>query len=207
VILLPSPLFIKFVREDKFFASNSAIFLNLQNVTSNITYLAQMTNLTERLLISNLELIEKKVSQLELINIDNSKWTKTYFDKNENEKWLSYYVDSYQHGGGYNILGKLPIPTCDELIEIALNTEHDDELFASCRTLVENETNEDFRLTLINKLELHKDKRRQLKIIELTGLNSELNLKETLGKTIEQIKKDSKYFWLISERAKKLLNN
>ena len=72
-----------------------------------------MTELKKRYLISDSQLIERLVNQFSVISIDNDNWTKTFLDKTNNENWLSYYVDTAQHGGGHNILGRLPIPSTD----------------------------------------------------------------------------------------------
>ena len=164
-----------------------------------------MIDFTKRHLISDLKVIDKLNKQFELISGDKDNLTKIYLDKTNNQKWFSYYVDGYLQGGGYNIFSKLPVPTTQKLVEIALNSEFDDEVFACCRTLTEKEQEEEFREILINRLELHSDKERTKKIIELTGLLSELNKREILGKSMKEIEKDARYFKSISERAKSIL--
>ena len=165
-----------------------------------------MIDFTKRHLISDLKLIDELNKQFELISEDKVNWTKIYLDKANNQKWFSYYVDCYLQGGGYNIFSKLPIPTTEKLIEIALNSEFDDEVFACCRTLTEKEQEEEFREILINSLELQSDQERKKKIIEFTGLLSELNKREILGKSMKEIEIDAHYFKSISERAKRILN-
>src|SRR5690606_31717366 len=165
-----------------------------------------MTDLVYRHLISDLKLIDTLITQFELVHTDNDKWTKTYLDKAKNDNWLSYYVDGAQHGGGQKILGRLPLPSTEKLIDIAIHSESEDEVFAACRTMTDNEElrKQDFRLALIDNLETILDKDRQGKIIELTGLTSSLNRRDVLGKTSEQIEADAYYYKQISDRADKL---
>ncbi len=165
-----------------------------------------MTDLVKRHLISDLKLIDTLTTQFELVHTDNDNWTKTYLDKDKNEKWLSYYVDGAQHGGGNKILGKLPLPSTDKLIDIAINSESEDEVFAACRTLTNNEElkKQDFRLSLIDKLEVIHDKERRKRVIELTGLSSPLNRQDILGKNSRQIESDAYYYKRIAERADNL---
>src|SRR5690606_15087706 len=94
-----------------------------------------MTDLVYRHLISDLKLIDTLITQFELVHTDNDKWTKTYLDKAKNDNWLSYYVDGAQHGGGQKILGRLPLPSTEKLIDIAIHSESEDEVFAACRTM------------------------------------------------------------------------
>jgi hypothetical protein len=162
--------------------------------------------LKERKLISDRKIIDKVIKTFELISEDNQNWTKTYFEKNLNESWLSYYVNTSQNGGGQNILVKLPIPTIKKLIEIAINAKDEDEVFAACYTLTQNEENDktEFRLELITELEKISDRIRQQKIVKFTSLLNSLNRKDILGKSLNEIELDSKYYKEIAERATKL---
>lgn len=166
----------------------------------------RVTNLENRHLISDLRLIETLTNQFELIHTDDDNWTKSYLDHAKNEKWISYYVDGALQGGGYNILGRLPLPTTDKLIDLALYSDSDDEVFAACRTLTDNEEirKQDFRLTLIERLENLINKSRQKKVIELTRLSSALNRQDILGMTIEQINTSANFYKKIADRADKL---
>ena len=168
----------------------------------------KMIDLTDRKLFSDINLIKTFVSSLKLVGENNKNWTKEYFDLTTNQGWLSYYVNASQQGGGNNILALLPLPTTDGLVDIALNTKMNDEIVAACQTLTENEAvnNEEFRLILIDKLELISDKERQRKIVELVNLSSTLNRRYILGKSIEEITSDANYYKQIAERAVKLMN-
>jgi len=168
----------------------------------------KVIDLTGRKLFSDINLIEIFVNNLKLVGENNKNWTKEYFDLNTNQTWLSYYVNASQHGGGNNILALLPFPTTDDLIDIALNTKIEDEIVAACQTLTENEavSNEEFRLMLIDRLELINDKDRHEKIIGLANLSSTLNRKNILGKSIEEITSDRNYYKQIAERAVRLMN-
>jgi len=168
--------------------------------------LTTMTDLVNRHLISDLKLIDTLITQFELIHTDNDNWTKTFLDRTTNENWISYYVDTAHHGGGHNILGLLPLPSTDKLIDIAIHSENEDEVFAACRTLTDNEElrKVEFRLALIDKLEVLIDKDRQKKIIELTGLSSPLNRQDILGKSSEQVERDAYYYKQIADRADNL---
>jgi hypothetical protein len=159
-----------------------------------------------RQLIADDSEIERKKQQLQLVDKDNENWTETYLDRDTGDKWLYFYADSYLQGGGYPILGLLPLPDTIQLIDIALFSDRDDEIFAACRILTDNEEikNIDFRETLINRLEGIKDNFRQEKIIKLTGLDTALNRRGILGKTMNQLNSDMEYFESISVRADKL---
>ncbi len=161
----------------------------------------------DRYLVSDQTLIDQLSTQFEQVNRDNINWRITYLDKETGDNWLYYFTDSELHGGGYPMMSKLPFPETDKLIEIALTSDKEDEVFAACRTLVNNEKidNQDFRKTLINKLELISDSSRQRKVIKSADLDSPMNMKSQLSKSADQVSRDAADFRAIAERAKGLL--
>ena len=157
-------------------------------------------------LIADTEKIEQLKERFKLVDKDDINWTATYFDDETNSKWFYYRVDTYLQGGGYPIFARQPLPDTKELIKLSLLSENDDEIFAACRTLVDNEEIKkiDFRADLINELENIGDRQRQETVIKLTGLDNALNRREIVGKTFQQIEFDAKYFKDIADRATKV---
>ena len=160
-------------------------------------------------LIADIKRIEQLRKRFTLIDKDHISWTETYIDNDTGNEWLYYRVDTCLQGGGYPILARQPLPDTQQLIRLSLFSQNDDEVFATCRTLVDNEQTKkiDFRADLINALENIADSQRQKKVIALTGLDNALNRRETLGKTFEQIIADAEYFKSIADRADKLKLN
>lgn len=157
-------------------------------------------------LFSNPDIIENLISCLNIETSDEENWSKTYSGKYTNEKWLSYYVATSQQGGGIQVLIKLPIPSTEELINIVIDSKYENEVETGCLILVNNEeiNKTEFRLELTRKLQKIIDRKRQQKIIEKTNLTSTLNRREIMGKSINQINEDEKYFKDIAEKAKKI---
>lgn len=157
-------------------------------------------------LIADTEKIEQLRERFKLVEKDDINWTATYFDDETNSEWFYYRVDTSLQGGGNPIFARQPLPDTKELITLSLFSENDDEVFAACRTLVDNEEIKkiDFRADLINVLENIGDIQRQETVIKLTGLDNALNRREIVGKTSQQIEFDAKYFKDIADRATKL---
>jgi len=61
------------------------------------------------------------------------------------------------------------LPTTDKLIDITLYSDCEDEVFAACRTLADDEEirKQDFRLVLIERLEKLSNNERRKKILNL----------------------------------------
>ncbi|MBC7523104.1 MAG: hypothetical protein H7239_01495 [Flavobacterium sp.] len=157
-------------------------------------------------LFSDPGIIENLISWLNIETSDEENWSKTYSGKYIYEKWLSYYVLTFQQGGGTKVLIKLPIPSTEELINIVIDSKYENEVETGCLILIDNEEiyKTEFRLELITKLENITVQKRQQKIIEITNLTSNFNRREIIGKTINQISEDEKYFKDIAEKAKKI---
>jgi hypothetical protein len=161
----------------------------------------------KRQLISDQQEIEQLKQKFQFIGKDIENWTETYLDNNTGDKWLRYRVFGEMQGAGYQILGLLPLPDTNQLIELALFSENEDEISAACWTLTDNEETKklDFRETLILGLENMHDNQRQKKIIKLTSLDSSINRREILGKTMEQVNLDYQYYKNIADKAVQLM--
>jgi hypothetical protein len=161
-----------------------------------------------RFFIAEPSLIKEMEETFSALSMEEDTLSKTYLNKVTGERWLSYTLDSSSHSGGTHVFGKLPLPGTDKLIDLAVTSQFEDEVFAASRTLVENEETKeiDFRLGLISRLEQMNNKSRQISIIEYTDLDSPLNRREIIGKSYDEVSADSKYFRDISDRAKKLMD-
>ena len=151
-------------------------------------------------------------SLIEVEKLDGG-WTKIYVDKKTGEKWMEYVIDP-ERGYFWNLMLIEPKPDTEELIKIALKSEFNDEVHASCVRLMldEKEFKTPYRQKLTEKLEefdLRKinraEKKRIKTIIQSAELNSEWNRREIVGKHISEINKDAEFFSDIANRTKQIL--
>ena len=151
-------------------------------------------------------------SLIEVEKLDGG-WTTKYVNKEKNEMWLKYVIYP-ERGYFWNLMLIDPKPNTDELINIALESDFDDEIHASAVRLVLDEkvSKIDYRQKLIEKLEefdftnLNKTDRKRIKtIIQSAELNSEWNRREILGKHVTEINKDAEFFSDIANRSKWIL--
>ncbi|MCJ8165858.1 hypothetical protein MKJ04_13480 [Pontibacter sp. E15-1] len=128
--------------------------------------------------------------------------------------WFLCYATSAAQGGGYQLLIRLPLPTTAQLIDIALQSAHEDETVAAVFRLLDEEALEkkEFRQSLVEKLEqqllLPQDapaRKRMGQVIKLTELDSPLNRREVLRKTQTEIAQDAADFTAIANRATRVL--
>lgn len=166
--------------------------------------------------ICNKKDIETKLKALIQTGTSEDGWTRFYSDKTNNENWHSTQYESEYHGGGITVLKKLPPPTIDQLIDIALTSKDINDVTGASLELSEREKyqNENFRDKLIIKLQsidLYSlspfDKERLKTIIYESDLFDSTNQREIVGKHWSEINKDAQYFIDIANTAKQILED
>lgn len=150
--------------------------------------------------------------QFELMETAEGGYAAVYKDPLTNSFWLKYYATTATQGGGYLTLMRLPAPSTEKIISIALNTVFEDEAVAAVLRLLDEEAIEkkDFRLQLLEQLEQAVENNtvaaeRIFKIAKFANLTDPLNKREVLGKTAAQVQADAAYFSGIAERTERLL--
>ncbi|WP_205503990.1 Imm27 family immunity protein [Rufibacter psychrotolerans] len=167
-----------------------------------------------RRLYSDSKLIDDLLQKLNLLETLDGGWAAKYRDNESGEQWLKYQINSGYHGGGQTNLIRLPEPTTAELIDIALNSEFEDEALAASFRLRDNEQclDKEFRLDLIYRLKSleirklsGKEKSRIKLVITTSALNRLENRREIIGKSSKEIEEDSLYFQRSAEEANSIL--
>ncbi|RZJ65571.1 MAG: hypothetical protein EOO50_13020 [Flavobacterium sp.] len=87
-----------------------------------------MTILKNQYIISDQTKIIELQSKLSLVKREN--WTEIFIDSESNE-WITFHPNTEYHGGGNKILYKSPIPTTENLIILAINSDYEDECEAA----------------------------------------------------------------------------
>jgi len=141
-------------------------------------------------------------------------WTVHYQDMNTNEKWvLTRYHSEYQ-GGGVPVLKRLPEPTIEQLIDIAMTSFDKNDIVGASLELSEREKyqKEDFRGQLLDLLmrvdtsDLNIFEKERLRIIIYeSNLYDSTNRREIVGKHFSEIESDANYYRIISQKAKSIL--
>ncbi|SFG41242.1 hypothetical protein [Pontibacter chinhatensis] len=169
----------------------------------------------ERKLYGDAKLIAALLSQMQLMEEAAGGWAAVYKDTSSGRFWMKCYTTAGEQGsGGYELLIRLPLPSTQELIGLAILSPHEDEAVAAIMRLLEEEAVEqkDFREQLVQQLEelesiTPEQKQRVREIITLTSLGDPLNKREVLGKTAAQVQADVAYFEAVSEWARQLLRD
>lgn len=140
-------------------------------------------------------------------------WSSIYLDESTEEEWLEYVVDP-DRGYFRNLMLLTPKPAIDELVEIAFESEHEDEVYAAAKR-IQMEGSEDVLetrktiLSQIQKLELNDlsiaTKKRIETIIKTVELDNLSNPNAIIGKSIKQINQEYNKIREIAHHAELIL--
>ena len=165
-------------------------------------------------LICNQDEVESKLKILTNAGTSDDGLTQFYKDKTSNEEWHLTQYDSEYHGGIVSVLKRLPEPTIEELIDIATTSLDINDIIGASLELSERERykKEDFRDKLLNRLlqvdtsTLNNFEKKRFKIIIYeSDLYDSTNRRNIVGKHFTEIQKDSDYYQIIANKAKKTL--
>ncbi len=164
--------------------------------------------------ICNQSQVDSKIKDLTKTGTSEDGWIEFYIDKNTNDNWLLTRYNSEYHGGGLPILKKIPEPTIDELIDIAITSGDTNNIIGASLELSEREKNkkEDFRAKLLSRVmqfdtsNLSKFEKERLKIIIYeSNLFDATNRRDIVGKHFTEIQTDADYFKTNARIAKDIL--
>ena len=163
--------------------------------------------------ICNQDEVETKLKTLTKTGSSTDSWTHYYVDKNSNEEWHLTRYDSEYHGG-VPVLKRLPEPTIEELINIAMTSTDTNDIIGASLELSERERykKQDFRERLLNRLsqvdtsDLTDFEKERLKIIIYeSDLYDATNRRDIVGKHFTEIQNDANYFKTNAQKAKSIL--
>jgi len=136
-----------------------------------------------------------------------SNWQIPYVDHSTGDRWIDEAITG-THGPGIRCLTKLPEPKPDQILEIALNSDFEDEAIVASFKL--SNTPKIFPRLLDNaeRLIKHEDKllaRRAGLVIQWAATLETTNYNPIVGKSISEINSDWEAVLTISKRAKTLV--
>jgi len=168
---------------------------------------------TERKLFGTNALIKNFVERLTKINTVDGGWSTEYVDTETGRHWLKYVVDDC--GFFENMMVISPIPTTDELIDIAFTSPNPDEVSAAAirLNLEEQAYKKEFRQKLINRLNrldiksMEKSEQERIKTIILASqLIDRVNKPDIVGKHVSKILEDAAFYNTTAIKAQEILN-
>jgi hypothetical protein len=164
--------------------------------------------------ICNQDQVELKLKSLTKTGASKDGWTFYYRDDDTKEEWLLKSYESEFHAVCIRVLKRLPQPTMEELIDIALTSSDKSDIIGASFELSERERDneEDFRQKLLTRLQeldtsnLSEFEKERLKlVIYESDLYNAMNRKKIVGKHFSEIQKDADHYRTIAEKAKKIL--
>ena len=164
--------------------------------------------MTDRYFIEDQKLVKQLLKSLTPLD-ENSGWQcELYVDKATGQKWEKYLFELFDEDEDGIGLRKYPYPSTEEIIRIALTSQHFDEVDGASALLIDREYDKiEFREKLLSEIEKDSskvDKERYEIIYNRAELYDITNKREILGKHYKEIEADAKHFTQVTERAEKL---
>lgn len=165
--------------------------------------------------ICNQDEVERKLKTLIMSGTSSDGLIHYYLEKPTNQEWHLIRYDSEYHGGVVPVLKRLPEPSIEQLINIAITSDDINDIIGASFELSEREkiTKENFRDRLLSHLllfdtnELSTFEKERIKlIIYESNLYDETNLKDIVGKNFSEIQNDANYYQAIATKAKNILS-
>jgi hypothetical protein len=133
-------------------------------------------------------------------------WTIMLRHPSTGRTWLRIQLGSEDHGGGIPIVVEEPMPSVQELLDLAAHSTDAAETAACAWWLVELDPETKEALVTVAELAAAAgDQERAALLVGWGDLLSEMNLRPPLGKSLAAVTKDHDHFRAIAARARRLL--
>jgi hypothetical protein len=157
--------------------------------------------------IENQTEVSSILKSLEQTGTSTGYQTEILINHETNETWEKYLFELEGEEEDAIGLRRLPYPTIDETIIIALNSNFLDEVDGASAYLWNVDSDGSIQEQIIEALEKRNDltSERIETIYSRAELYNQSNKRPTLGKHFSEVKKDHEHFIELSKRAQKLL--
>lgn len=174
----------------------------------NTNLLVEIMLENQLLFIENQKLVVKKLKTLQPLEQYDDQYESLYIDPITQEQWEKYKFDNEEER--YTLIGlrKLPYPKINNLIHLIINSPHEDEVEGGSALLYdfiqEGKKVNHLILDSIAKNKHNISLNRYTSIYYRAELYSNRNCQPILGKSIDQIEEEAKYYAQNAIRAKAL---
>lgn len=154
--------------------------------------------------------LKSKLQSLSAVGEPINQWTQHYKDVITAEEWMLCTPNPEAGPQAVLLLKRWPLLNLEEVIQLALFSSDRNNIAGAIFDLLHREKTEqaDFRMTLIHALRQfiqqpmrNRDKERVKLIIHQCKLLDARNLRQIVGKHVDEIEKDAAYFKLLPEEA------
>ena len=168
----------------------------------------------KRRLFGTNKAVEDKIANLNRIDVFDDGWSEVYLDPETNEKWLKYVIDP-DRGNFYHLVLFEPKLSKNDLIQVALQSEHKDEVAAAGKRLFLTENFLFYSYELLDGIEqkihagdLDENRKECIKNLIISAqLNNRVNNNTILKNSKEVVDAEYSLQSEIADRAESILNS
>jgi hypothetical protein len=132
-------------------------------------------------------------------------WSRRFVDPVSGRRWLATYLQTERHGGGYQILMRLPRPERADWLELVAHSSHPAEIWVAAMALGEDPESYGALLGVLMDAARGAEWQRLGIAATWSGITSPINRRPVLGKAFAEITTDVEHFERIAAEASNLL--
>jgi hypothetical protein len=157
-----------------------------------------------RVLAGNVAIAEATAG-MEIEAILDGGWSRVFANPASGERWLETYMQSERHGGGYQVLVRLPRPERSDWLELIAHSSHPAEIWVAAMALGEDPESYEALLSVLVDAARRAEWQRVGIAATWSGITSPMNRRPILGKAVAEITSNAEHFERIAAAASKLL--
>jgi hypothetical protein len=132
-------------------------------------------------------------------------WSRSFVNPASGERWLETYMQAERHGGGYQVLMRLPRPERRNWLELVAHSSHPAEIWVAAMALGEDPESYDALLSVLVDAARRAEWQRIGIAATWSGTTLPMNRRPIPGKAFAQITTDAEHFERIAAEASHLL--
>jgi hypothetical protein len=150
--------------------------------------------------------IAEATARMELEETLDDGWSRRFVNPASGERWLETYMQANRHGGGYQVLIRLPRPERTDWLELIAQSSHPAEIWVASMALGEDPESYDALLSVLVTAARRSEWQRVGIAAAWSGITSPMNRRAALGKPVAEITSDAEHFERPAAEASHLLS-
>ena len=149
--------------------------------------------------------IAEATAGMKLEGVLDGGWSRTFANPANGERWLETYMQAWRHGGGFQVLMRLPRPERSDWLELVAHSSYVAEIWVAAMALGEDPESYEVLLGVLVDAARQAEWQRIGIAATWSGITSPMNRRPILGKALAEITIDAEHFERIATEASQLL--
>jgi hypothetical protein len=150
--------------------------------------------------------IAEATAEMEVEETLDDGWSRRFVNPVSGERWLETYMQSDRHGGGYQVLIRLPRPERADWLDLVAHSSHPAEIWVAAMALGEDPESYDALLSVLVEAARRAEWQHVGIAATWSGITSPMHRRSILGKASTEIARDAEQVERRAAEASNLLS-